>query len=193
MVCDEDMSGDITGEIQHRSILVRRRRAVLAALAVTLAVATWALPGPSLAHAAEPSLMCRTPVSPLRAVRLADIPAQPWHAGHRGVDLAAASASTVRAPAAGVISFSGVVVDRPVLSIRHANGFVSSVEPVTGTVAVGSVVRQGQAVGTVANVSGHCAPAVCVHWGLRLNGAYVDPINYLAGFGAVQLLPLDGV
>lgn len=108
------------------------------------------------------------------------------------MDLSAVTAGEVKAPAAGVVSFSGVVVDRPVISIRHANGFVSSFEPVTATVEVGTSVRKGQAIGTVANVRGHCAPAVCVHWGLRLNGTYVDPVDYLEGYGPVRLLPLIG-
>jgi len=31
-----------------------------------------------------------------------------------------------------------------------------------------------------------------VHWGLRLDGVYVDPLDYLEGFGPVRLLPEAG-
>jgi murein DD-endopeptidase MepM/ murein hydrolase activator NlpD len=84
------------------------------------------------------------------------------------------------------------VVNRPVVSVRHAGGLVSSLEPVDASVAVGDVVGVGDALGTVSPAAGHCAPAVCVHWGLRRDGNYVNPLDYLTGFGQVRLLPLAG-
>ena len=56
-----------------------------------------------------------------------------------------------------------------------------------------SVVRAspaaGTAVGTVGRDPGHCAPRTCVHWGVRAGDTYVDPLDLLAGFGPVVLLP----
>lgn len=122
-----------------------------------------------------------------------DAPAQPWLPGHRGVDLQAPEGTPVRAPGDGVVSFVGVVVDRPVLSIRHADAggrsVVSSYEPVSASVHVGQRVSAGQVVGFI-SLGGHCSQA-CLHWGLRLDGAYVDPMGWLAA--SVRLLPADAV
>ena len=57
--------------------------------------------------------------------------------------------------------------------------------------AVGTEVARGEPIGTAADAAGHCAPGACVHWGVRLDGAYVDPLDYLAGFGPVVLLTLS--
>ena len=57
------------------------------------------------------------PVTPKPAVtRTFQPPAQKWLSGHRGVDLGAAPGTEVRSPAAGTVSFTGVVVDRPVIT-----------------------------------------------------------------------------
>ncbi len=87
------------------------------------------------------------------------------------------------------MTFVGFVVDRPVLSIKHAQGFVSSFEPVDSTLAVGDIVTSGETVATLAALPRHCSPVTCLHWGVRLDGAYVDPLDYLEGFGPVRLLP----
>ncbi|WP_227424899.1 murein hydrolase activator EnvC family protein [Pengzhenrongella sicca] len=116
-------------------------------------------------------------------------PANPWAAGHRGVDLRAAAADVVHAPAAGTVAFAGTVVDRGVLTIAHQGGLRSSLEPVDPAVSAGMSVTAGQAVGTVQPVAGHCAPATCLHWGVRRGERYLDPLGLLAGAGPVVLLP----
>ncbi len=134
---------------------------------------------------------CDPPLEPFTVSRLASLPEQNWLSGHRGIDIATSVGDTVTAPAAGTVAFAGFVVNRPVVSIRHAGGFVTSLEPVDATVDVGDTVHAGDALGTVSAVPGHCAPATCVHWGLRLNGRYVDPLDFVRGFGPVRLLPLE--
>ncbi len=120
-----------------------------------------------------------------------DGPVAPWRAGHRGVDLLASPGTPVRAPADGVVSFAGTVVDRPVISLRHtADGpreVLSSFEPIVAAVRPGQVVRAGQVIGW-AGRGGHC-DALCIHWGVRLGGSYVDPLGWLAA--SVRLLPSD--
>jgi hypothetical protein len=126
------------------------------------------------------------PVDPPRAVvRPYLAPLTPYSSGHRGVDIRAA-ASTAFAPAAGVVHFAGVVVDRPVLSIRHPDGVISSYEPLESTLAAGDAVARGDPIGTV--LPGHCA-AVCLHVGVRVDGEYVSPMRYLGEIPRAVLLP----
>lgn len=137
------------------------------------------------------TMVCASPVDPVSVARLASLPAQNWLPGHRGIDLATSVGRAVTSPGAGEVTYAGVVVNRPVVSVRHAGGFVSSLEPVDATVRVGDVVGIGDTLGTVSTAAGHCAPATCVHWGLRRDGRYVNPLDYLRGYGQVRLLPLD--
>ena len=114
-------------------------------------------------------------------------PATPYAAGHRGIDIATPDGATLYAPDDGVVHFAGWVVDRPVLSIDHGDGVLSSYEPVTTTLTAGDVVRRGQAIGLVE--SGHCGTP-CLHLGVRVDGAYVSPLLYLGDQPRAVLLPL---
>ncbi|MDR2453811.1 MAG: M23 family metallopeptidase [Bifidobacteriaceae bacterium] len=109
----------------------------------------------------------------MQIARAFDLPAEPWLAGHRGVDLTAGQGAVVLAPAAGVVSFNGWIVDRHVLVIRHGE-LASTLEPVLCDLQVGDPVAQGEAVGTVAaEEAGHCPG--CLHWGVRRGEDYLDP------------------
>ncbi|TFD19104.1 murein hydrolase activator EnvC [Cryobacterium sp. TMS1-13-1] len=114
-------------------------------------------------------------------------PVTPYAAGHRGIDLTAQTGDTVLAPHDGVVSFAGVVVDRPVLSLTQAGDLITTVEPVLALVAEGDRVQAGQQIGTVAT-GGHCPPG-CLHLGIRLHGNYVSPLLYLGGLQRAVLLP----
>ncbi|WP_296666040.1 M23 family metallopeptidase [Demequina sp.] len=126
----------------------------------------------------------------MRAVALFVPPPQRWAAGHRGIDLAAAPYQAVVAPADGIVAFAGPVVGRGVITIDHGGGLISSLEPVENAAAAGTPVGRGEPVAVVAQTAGHCAPATCVHWGVRVDGAYVDPLDLLMGFGPVRLMPI---
>lgn len=127
---------------------------------------------------------------PVEVVREFDAPGERWLSGHRGVDLRAAPGDPVLAPAPGVVTFAGPVAGRVVLTLRHPDGRRSSVEPVTPGVATGDVVERGSVLGQVGGDASHCAPATCLHWGVRTSDdAYVDPLTLLAGRGPVVLLP----
>jgi len=150
---------------------MRRALAILTLLSTPLAV-----PGPSWAW----------PVAaPHAIVRPYLAPATPYGPGHRGIDLRTAD-GVVTAPAPGVVHFAGIVVDRPVLSIRHPGGLISSYEPVESPLAVGATVRRGDVIGSV--VPGHCA-SPCLHFGVRLDGQYVNPLLLLGGLPYSVLLP----
>ncbi len=117
-------------------------------------------------------------------------PATRYSSGHRGIDLAAAAGVEVRAPASGRVVFTGVVVDRPIVSIEHAGGLRSSVEPVASTVAAGTEVSAGQEVGRMAS-GGHCGRS-CVHFGVRRGDEYVNPRGLIEEIPRAVLLPRVG-
>ena len=129
------------------------------------------------------------PVGPPRQLlRPFEAPASRYAAGHRGIDLVAAEGDSVRAPADGVVTFVGTVVDRPVVSIQHGNDLLSSFEPVAASVSEGDRVRAGQVIGSVAT-GAHCT-ARCVHFGVRRHGHYISPVLFLGGLTRAVLLPL---
>jgi murein DD-endopeptidase MepM/ murein hydrolase activator NlpD len=129
------------------------------------------------------------PVDGERAVlRPFEAPATPYAAGHRGVDIPALPDAIIVAPADGVVSFAGTVVDRPVLSITSPGGLVASIEPVAASISDGDVVSAGDAVGVVA-AGGHCSGR-CVHFGVRLHGEYVNPFALLETVPRAVLLPM---
>jgi len=114
-------------------------------------------------------------------------PAGPYGSGHRGIDIRSTEGAAVLAPDDGVVHFAGFVVDRPVLSIEHANGVLSSFESVQTTLAAGDRVSRGQVIGTL--LPGHCA-SPCLHLGARVDGEYVNPLLFLGGVGWSVLYPL---
>lgn len=129
------------------------------------------------------------PLAPPHVVTEAFVaPADPYSAGHRGIDIAASPGQPVTAAASGVVTFSGMVVDRPLVVIRHDDGHVSSIEPVVGSVEVGVTVARGAPIGTV-GTGGHCADG-CVHFGVRHDGVYINPMLLLGEVPAAVLLPL---
>jgi len=104
----------------------------------------------------------------------------PWSAGHRGVDLAAGAGATVRAAAAGRVTFAGPVAGRGVLVIAHRGGVRTTYQPVTATVPVGAELTAGQPVGRLAAVGAHCMPG-CLHWGALAGNESLDPLLLIAG------------
>ncbi|TQL71176.1 peptidase M23-like protein [Enteractinococcus coprophilus] len=122
-------------------------------------------------------------------------PQMPWSAAHRGIDIRA-STEQVLAPAAGEVTFVGQVVDRPVITIRHSNGLLSSFEPVDSDLEVGTVVASGEPLGKISAETGHCE-VQCVHWGVRVpdgwqigstvRDLYIDP-GFLLGWTEPSIL-----
>lgn len=124
-------------------------------------------------------------------LRTFDPPDRPWMSGHRGVDLGATHDGVpVTSPEAGTVSFVGVVVDRPVITIDHGNGLKSSFEPVESGLAAGAVVAKGDAIGTL--LPGHCGSLACVHWGVRRGDEYVNPLEFVVDLRPSILLPVTG-
>ncbi len=126
--------------------------------------------------------------APIRVVSPFRAPPTPYSAGHRGVDMAVDRDTRVIAPAAGVVSFAGRVVDRGIVAVDHGGGVISAIEPVDALVEQGTPIAAGDLIGIVAS-GGHCA-AECVHFGVRINGEYVSPYLFLGGLPRAVLLPL---
>lgn len=126
-----------------------------------------------------------------RVVRAFEKPAQNWLPGHRGVDLAAAPGQSVLAAGAGTVVFAGTVAGKPVVSVDHPGGLRTTYEPVAATVSAGRLVDRGALLGSV--VAGHpeCAADACLHWGLRRDREYLDPLP-LVRTAPIRLLPIDG-
>ncbi|MBE0009314.1 MULTISPECIES: murein hydrolase activator EnvC family protein [unclassified Arthrobacter] len=186
-----------SGSRLHRSTLV-------AALLVTALVITGSsAPSPPreqgvAAPGQEYAPPWSWPLSPTPVVlRQFDRPEQPWLPGHRGVDLAVEETARVNSPAAGRVVFAGWVVDRPVVTVDHGGGVLSSFEPVTAVLDRGQAVQDGQQIGTLDTGAGshgassHC-PSSCLHWGVRVDGEYVNPLNYVTDRRPSILLPLRG-
>jgi len=123
----------------------------------------------------------RTVITPFRA------PAHDYGPGHRGIDVSAAVDGVVRAPAAGVVAFRGVVVDRPLVTIDHGGGIVTTLEPVTSTLAPGTAVTAGEEVGFVAR-GGH-TPLGQLHLGVRYDDVYINPMLMFGDVPRAILLP----
>ncbi|PZU47266.1 MAG: peptidase M23 [Microbacterium sp.] len=165
--------------ISLRSRLALAARALAIALASMTAASAAGAPGDALEG-------WEWPVSPVRIVESYLAPAHRYGPGHRGIDLAAPRGTEVTAPADGIIAFVGVVAGRPVLTIDHGSGLVTTLEPVTASVPVDAAVHAGEVVG-VADVGGHAALDT-IHFGVRKDGEYINPMLLLAGIPRAVLL-----
>lgn len=114
-------------------------------------------------------------------------PAHEYGAGHRGIDVPVSPGAAIRAPADGVIAFRGVVVDRPLITIEHPDGYVTTFEPLSSALSPGDVVSEGDVVGAV-DVGGHSSPGT-LHIGVRLDGAYINPMLLFGDVPRAILLP----
>ncbi|MEU6481588.1 M23 family metallopeptidase [Streptomyces sp. NPDC047017] len=120
--------------------------------------------------------------------------------GHRGVDLGAPPGAPVRAVAAGRVSFAGVVAGRGVVSVELSGtghpSLRTTYEPVRASVREGAEVKAGDIVGTLEPTGSHCGTG-CLHWGLRRNETYLNPLlllpPYLLNQAPPRLLPVLGV
>lgn len=127
------------------------------------------------------------PVERFRLARAYVSPAHEYGPGHRGIDLDLLGASVVRAPADGFVAFAGSVAGRGILTIDHGDGLVTTLEPVITAQVPGAPVSAGEDVATL-GVGGHAVPGT-LHFGVRLDGAYINPLLLLGGLPRAVLLP----
>lgn len=127
---------------------------------------------------------------PHNVIRGFEAPPHAWSAGHRGVDLLAASGVGVLAAGPGVVSFSGEIAGRGVLTVRHPDGRRTTYEPLDDRLADGSQVSTGTPLGRLSEHGSHCAPRACLHWGLLVGDEeYRDPLTLVSSRRIVLLPP----
>jgi murein DD-endopeptidase MepM/ murein hydrolase activator NlpD len=131
------------------------------------------------------------PLDPRPAVlRGFDPPAQPWLAGHRGVDLAGAQGQPVLSAGTGIVSYAGRLAGVGIVVVRHGE-LRTTYQPVRASVQLGEAVDAGEVIGRLEELGSHCRPVSCLHWGLLRGRTYLDPLT-LVRAGPPRLLPLDG-
>ena len=122
-----------------------------------------------------------------------DAPASPYGTGHRGIDIAAPVGTPIRAPAPGVVTFSGPVGGELFVTIRHAAAVESTYSWLSAvSVRRGDVVASGSVVAATGRGHAGRTPAH-LHFGVRRDGAYVDPLDLLSPgsvVGLIRLAPL---
>jgi murein DD-endopeptidase MepM/ murein hydrolase activator NlpD len=128
-------------------------------------------------------------------IRGFDPPDSPFGSGHRGIDIAAAVGSPVRAPAAGKVTFAGPVGGRLFMTIDHGGGLESTYSWLDALIARrGDLVSRGQPIGR--SGTGHTSEVVPhLHFGVKLLDVYVDPLDYLRPVDVwrfIRLAPLNG-
>lgn len=119
-----------------------------------------------------------------------DKPEHNWFPGHRGVDLAGTPDQAVLSAGTGIVVFAGVVAGRPVVSVDHAGGLRTTYEPVSARVTAGLRVGRGTVLGTLQPGHPGCrGSSACLHWGLRRDRDYLDPLG-LVRVQPIRLEPL---
>jgi murein DD-endopeptidase MepM/ murein hydrolase activator NlpD len=97
--------------------------------------------------------------------------------GHRGLDFVVKREQKVTAPMDGLITFSGAVVNRNVVTLRTTGGYLISFEQVCSARVAGEAVEQGQVLGQFCSISDgyeqHCDN--CVHFSVRGGNGYLNP------------------
>src|SRR6476620_4873429 len=108
-----------------------------------------------------------------------DPPDTPYGSGHRGIDIAAEVGTTIVAPADGIVTFAGPVGGYLFVTIDHGGGLSSTYSWLSArSVRKGDRVLRDQPIA----LTGWGHPGALIphlHLGVKLDGAYVDPLSYL--------------
>lgn len=128
-------------------------------------------------------------------IRAFDPPESPYGAGHRGIDIAVVPGTTIVAPESGTVTFAGTIGGHLFLTIDHGGELSSTYSWISSaSVGEGDTVVRGQPIGSTG--TGHPGSAVPhLHFGARLAGAYVDPVDLLGPMSVedlIRLVPIVG-
>jgi len=147
---------------------------IVALVVLMLAIATGS---GSAAMSAGPGGWTWPVVGPV--IQAFDPPDTPYGSGHRGIDIAAEVGTTIVAPADGTVTFAGPIGGYLFVTIDHGGGLSSTYSWLSEKlIRKGDRVLQGQPIALTG--WGHPgAPIQHLHLGVKLDGAYVDPLSYL--------------
>ena len=119
-------------------------------------------------------------------------PQTEWGAGHRGIDYAVAPGSQVRAAAPGIVAFAGPVAGVLAVTIDHTDGLETTYSQLSEIdVSRGEGVDEGRFIGTAG--TSHPAQASGLHFGVKLDDRYVDPLAFMGPVdvgAALHLAPI---
>ena len=102
-------------------------------------------------------------------------PPTPYSAGHRGIDYAAPQGRDVVASAPGSVAFAGQVGGDLFVSIDHDGGYRTTYSYLSAVlVRAGQAVTQGDLIARSGEGHGDDLEPE-LHFGLRLDGEYLDP------------------
>ena len=154
--------------------------------AVLAAIGLIALPQPARAQA--PGALVPPVDGPV--ARSFQAPASTYGPGHRGIDYSVPSGTPVRAAAAGTVTFAGSVAGNLAVTIAHGSALQTTYSELSSvSVSPGEQVGEGAWIGR----SGSAHEDDGLHFGVKLEGSYVDPSAFLGALdvsGAIHLAPL---
>lgn len=115
-------------------------------------------------------------------IRGYDAPDDPYAPGHRGLDVAVAPGTPLRASADGVVAFAGTVAGNLTVSVDHPGG-VRTTASYLGSLAVtaGRSVARGDVLGSSGNGHPNSGRPPHVHLSMRRDGVYLDPLPAYIG------------
>jgi murein DD-endopeptidase MepM/ murein hydrolase activator NlpD len=153
----------------------------------------------SPARAVAPFRAAATPTTsgtlawPLRGpiVRGYEQPANPYASGHRGIDIGAPVGTPVKASADGVVHFAGKVAGSLFVSIDHDGGVQTTYSWVSEVdTRKGARVHRGDVIALSGTGHPGSTEPTHLHFGVKLDGDYVDPMRYLGSVDVAQLIHL---
>lgn len=132
-------------------------------------------------------------VTELDIINQYEAPLTEYGAGHRGIDLPATLGTEVLAPVSGEVSFAGQVGYRNSITISFGGSFRASIEPVCSDLIEGTMIIQGEVLGTVCETDmpyqWHCE-STCLHFGTRTEEGYFSPLALMGLLSPSRLVPL---
>ena len=119
-------------------------------------------------------------------------PASSYGPGHRGIDYGVQTGTPVRAAGSGLVAWAGSVAGNLAVTIDHGGGLETTYSILSRVdVIEGSRVTEGEYIGLVG--SSHEGNAGDLHFGVKFEDEYVDPLDHLGPAdvsGAIHLAPL---
>lgn len=168
-------------------------RSVILAVVLPLLASPVPSLAPSEASMTTSSATAGTFAWPLRGpiVRGYEQPSSPYASGHRGIDIGAPVGTPVKAAASGVVHFAGKVAGSLFVSIDHDGGVQTTYSWVSEVdTKKGAKVQKGDVIALSGTGHPGSTEPTHLHFGVKQDGEYVDPMLYLGAIDVVDLIHL---